>query len=387
MVHHNSEHKGSEHTMKLFFIRITNIIYKTILKPILFLIDPELVHKKITVFGSFVGRSIILKTVTSALYKYENPNLIQKLFGVTFYNPVGLAAGFDYEAKLTHILPELGFGFGTVGTITNGSYQGNPSPMLGRLPMSRSLMVNKGFKNWGIEKTLQILANKTFQYPVGLSIGKTNCVHKSQTEAVEDVVQGFEKAERSDVGFSYYELNISCPNLMGSIEFYDPDHLKNLLDNLSKLMLTKPVFVKMPISKSDDEILAMMNVITCYPWIKAVIVGNLQKDRNNPQLNKREVDKFSKGNFSGLPCKERSDELIALIYKQFGTQIKIVGCGGIFSAEDAYQKIKKGASLVQLITGLVFEGPQLASQINLGLSRLIKKDGYQSIGQAIGTET
>ena len=153
-------------------------------------------------------------------------------------------------------------GLGSIGTQTNQACQGNFGPMLGRLPRSKSLMVNKGFKNSGVEATLQTLQNKSFAYPVGVSIGKTNTAGiKTQQEAVNDVALGFIKAEASGVPFAYYELNISCPNLMGSIEFYQQTHLEELLAAVQSLNMLRPIFIKMPITKTDQEVIKMMDVI------------------------------------------------------------------------------------------------------------------------------
>ena len=370
--------------MKIFNFTI-HFLYVNIVKKILFLINPEVIHTKTTALGEKLGESGIAKNVMSSVFSVKSPSITQSLFGIQFLSPIGIAAGFDYKAELTQILPCLGFGFGTIGTLTNNPYGGNPGPMLGRLPKSQSLMVNKGFKNMGVEATLEKLRGKKFIYPVGVSIGKTNTLDiTTQEEAVGDVVEAFKKAEKSEIPFTYYELNISCPNLSGTIEFYQENHLDQLLIAINDLKILRPIFVKMPISKTDEEIFKIMNVIIRYNCIKAVIFGNLQNNRNHPSLKQDEVKKFSKGNFSGLPCRQRSDELIKTIFKKYGPRIKIIGCGGIFSAEDAYRKIKLGATLVQLITGLVFEGPQLVSQINEQLIILLKKDGYSSISQAVG---
>ena len=378
--------RSTNQLMQTFILNIIGFLYKYLVRKILFLINPEVVHRQTIAAGQLLGESKITKKIISPIFQSKNASLQQSLFGCAFNNPVGLAAGFDYEARLTQILPSLGFGFGTAGTITYLPYDGNPRPMLGRLPRSRSLMVNKGLKNLGVADTLKSLKKKTFEYPVGISIGKTNTVaHKTTEEAVNDVARAFEIAETSGVPLSYYELNISCPNLISPIDLYSTSNLKILLDVLSSLHFSKPVFIKMPISKSDDEIKKMMDLVTQYHWIKAVILGNLQHDRNHPSLMQKEVKKFAQGSFSGLPCQNQSDRLVSLVHKEYGQKIKIIGCGGIFSAQDAYRKIKLGASLVQLITGLVFEGPQLISQINQKLVKLLKQDGYASIKEAVGT--
>jgi dihydroorotate dehydrogenase len=185
---------------------------------------------------------------------------------------------------------------------------------------------------------------------------------------------------------SYYELNISCPNLFGDITFYPPKHLKELLVELKKVHISRPIFIKMPIEKSNEEIADMLHIIEKYP-VSGVIFGNLQKNRKDPALNQDEVVQFSVGNFSGKPTERRSNELIAFTYKKYKQRFVIIGCGGIFSAQDAYAKIRLGASLVQLITGMIYQGPQLISMINVGLPELLERDGFSHISDAIGTSS
>jgi dihydroorotate dehydrogenase subfamily 2 len=367
-------------------ISASYFIYKYLLRPIIFLFDSELVHNLFTQLGEKMGESKIIVNLTKFLFVKKYKSLEQEIDGINFKTPVGLAAGFDYNASLTQILPSIGFGFGTVGTITNKAYEGNPRPRLGRLIKSKSLLVYKGFKNEGIEKITKKLKRLKFTYPVGLSIGKTNSTTDSMTqeEAIKDIISSFKIAEKANLKISYYELNISCPNLFGNVSFYPPKNLKELLENVSKLKLSKPLFIKMPISKTDKEVLGMLNVISKYP-VTGIIIGNTQNNRKDKSFVREELKKYPVGNFSGKPTERRSNELIKLAYKKFGKKLIVVGCGGIFNAEDAYKKIKLGASVVQLVTGIVFEGPQLPASINLELERMLKKDGYKNISEAVGT--
>ncbi len=371
--------------MKLF-LKLDNFIYKNIVRRIIFLFNSEMIHEFLLGIGERMGKISFLRSFLRILFLDKNTLLSQEISGVKFANPIGLAAGFDYKAQLTQTLSSIGFAFGTVGTITYYPYGGNPKPMLARLVKSKSLMVNKGFKNQGIVTVLKKLKKNKFDVPVGLSIGKTNTRKKmTQSEAVEEIVKTFRLAERSKINFRYYELNISCPNLYGDISFYPPKNLDQLLREVFKLKLKKPLFIKMPIEKTDKETEAMLKVIAEYS-VRGVIFGNLQKDRKNPLLDKDEIKKFKMGNFSGKPTEKRSNELIALAFKKYGNKLTIIGCGGVFTAEDAYKKIKLGASLVQLVTGLIFEGPLLPSKINFELEELVKKDGYKNISQAVGVE-
>jgi len=355
-----------------------------IAKPILFKIDPETVHNRLMSTADYMARSATIKYLLSSILKKPHPILQQKIAAIEFKNPIGLAAGFDYDARLTELLDSIGFGFQTIGTITNNPYEGNPRPMLGRLPKSRSLMVNKGFKNRGAAAISQKIAPIQFPIPLGVSIGRTNSLDlTTQEESIADICTAFNIFEASGARHSHYELNISCPNLKGTITFYPPKNLDDLLSAVDALKIARPIFIKMPIEKSADEVVQMLDIILKHN-IAGVIIGNLQKDRANSALQIDEVNKFPTGNFSGKPTYAASNEFISLAYKHAGHRLVIIGCGGVFSAEDAYEKIKCGASLVQLITGLIFEGPQLVAEITEQLPNLLKKDNFPHISAAIG---
>ncbi len=368
---------------------VYKFFYQTILKPFYFLFDPEFVHERMVDFGQAISKTFLIQFIGSKLI-YKDKSLRQKILGINFENPVGLAAGFDYDAKLTNTLYYLDFGFQTAGTVTAHPYAGNPPPRLGRLPNSKSLMVNKGFKNQGSLVISEKIKNTNFKIPVGISIGVTNSRKLSSIEdAVADIILAFKVFEKSNVKNSYYELNISCPNLLNTdkISFYPPKNLKRLLESVDKLKLKKPVFVKMPIEETDRVFMRIIDELAKHKTIKGVVIGNLyhRNYKNNDSFDKKELARFRTGNFSGKPCEPRSNELIVKTYKKYGDKLVIIGTGGIFSAADAYKKIKLGASLVQLITGMIYQGPQLISQINLGLIDLIKKDGFKNIGEAVGS--
>lgn len=361
--------------------------YQNFAKRFFFLLDAEFIHTVMVSRGKFLATTPLMKFVGSKLI-YKDPSLKQRAAGITFENPVGLAAGFDYNADLTEALYYLDFGFQSVGTITNMAYAGNPYPRLGRLPKSRSLMVNKGFKNKGAKVISEKLAGKKFLIPVGISIGATNSGEiKTVDMAIKDVVSAFKTFEKAGVKNNYYELNISCPNLvnMKGLNFYSPKNLDGLLTAVGKLKIKKAVFIKMPIEKSNREVSVMMSTIARHKFVAGLIFGNLQKNRKDKSLIQSEVKKFKVGYFSGKACEERSNELIRFAYKKYRDRFVIVGCGGVFDGKDAYKKIKLGASLIQLITGMIYQGPQVISQINLELIELLKKDGYKNISEAVGT--
>lgn len=346
------------------FLRIS---YQYLLKPILFLFDPELVHNGFT----FVGETIeSLDSLVSNLFRFDHPRLHKTVLGLKFDNPIGLAAGFDYDGHLAQVMHHVGFGFNTVGTVTALAYAGNPRPRLVRLPKSRSLLVNKGFKSSGALAIRTLLDTKNLSAStLGISVGSSNLPEiDTLTKAIADYLFTFKFfAKRSYV--KYFELNISCPNIRLQGAFSDPHNFTKLCDAVSKLNLQQPIFVKMPneIGLADSDTLVQ---IALDHGIRGFIFSNLVKDRSNPALIASEIAKISRlgGNFSGKPTFINSNKLIAHTRAKFGQDVAIIGTGGVFSAVDAKAKLAAGADLVQLITGMIFEGPQLIGQINRELA-------------------
>lgn len=363
-------------------------LYRKIIKPILFLFPADDVHTFFLKIGKYFGNSKFLKLLTFKIFSYKNKILNTTVAGIDFENPIGLAAGFDYNADLIEILPFIGFGYHSIGTITNLPYCGNPRPMLGRLPKSKSLLVNKGFKNNGIDCILNKINNTKNIIPLGISIGSTNKIYKKIEDMIEDIYFSFEKLLKYN-NFDYIELNISCPNLINlenlKDKLDDPLGFGMLLNKLSYLNINKPLFIKMYLEKNKEDTLALCAVASSYKWVSGFIFSNLVKDRNNPKFYKNEIEKAGKGNFSGKPAEEITNNLISEVYKKYKDRFIIIGCGGVFNGKDAYEKIKRGASLVQMITGMIYEGPAVINKINKDLVKLLKKDGYQSVGEAVGS--
>ncbi len=361
--------------------RLSRIFYKLIVRRILFLIDAENVHDKTLRFCQFFGRYSILRGFTSLLFFYSNPVLEQKIRGIKFPNPIGLAAGFDKDALLTDILPSLGFGFAEAGSITGEACEGNQKPRLWRLKKSKGLVIYYGLKNEGCEKISKRLKNKKFKIPIGTSIAKTNSKNTVEKEkGIKDYLKAFKHF--TDIG-DYFIINISCPNAFGGEPFSDPERLNLLLTEIDKIGTKKPIFLKISPDLSEPEIDNIINISKSHR-IDGFICTNLTKNRSNKKI----IDEIvpENGGISGKVLEELSNDLISYVYKKTRGRFVIIGCGGVFSAKDAYKKIKLGANLVQLITGMIFEGPQVISEINQGLTRLLKKDGFANISQAIGAE-
>jgi dihydroorotate dehydrogenase len=365
------------------------IIYKKIIKPILFKFPADDIHHFFLKTGNYLGQYNFTRNILRSLLSYKNSTLNQKVLGINFINPIGLAAGFDYDADLIEVLPTVGFGFHSIGTVTNLPYEGNPRPMLGRLPNSKSLLVNKGFKSNGMEAVLHKISGKNGGIPLGVSIGSTNIPYKNTEAMIDDICVSFASVIKEG-SFDYFELNISCPNLINVENLKDkldvPLGFGMLLNKLSYLNINKPLFIKMYSEKTTDETMALCDVASNYKWVNGFIFANLVKDRTNPAFDKEEIKNAGRGNFSGKPTEKLSNNLISEVYKKYKDRFIIIGCGGIFTGEDAYEKIKRGATLVQMITGMIYEGPSQIGKINKELGVLLLKDGYKNISEAIGTK-
>lgn len=353
--------------------------YKGLLKPIFFRFDPEEVHDSMSLIGKTLGKFFLTRKIADTFWSYSNPMLEQNILGINFKNPVGLSAGFDKNAELTGIIPSVGFGFMEVGSITGEPCSGNAKPRLWRLPKSKSLAVYYGLANDGCEKIAERLKKVKFSIPVGISIAKTNCKETTDTnKAIEDYFKVYKTF--ADIG-DYFTVNISCPNAFGGQPFTDKTKLDVLLERIMSIPKIKPVFLKLSPDLNKKEIDEIIEVATKWK-IDGFICTNLTKSRDNKKIIDESVSKL--GGLSGKVLNNLSDELIQYIYKKTNGKFVIIGVGGISSAQDAYKKIKSGASLVQLITGMIFEGPQLISDINLGLVKLLQKDSYKNISEVVG---
>lgn len=344
---------------------ITHFLYVHLLKKILFRFSAESVHNAFTFFGEKVSQLAIGRFMLRSLWQYKDPKLATVQAGISFPNKIGLAAGFDYDGHLPDATASLGFGWHTIGTVTRRPYAGNTPPRLDRFPKSQALLVNKGLKSLGAKKIIARLSHRTFAIPVGISIASTNKHFISTKEQIMDILETFQLFEDAVMSHSYYELNISCPNTFGGEPFTTPERLEILLYALDKLELSRPVFVKMPIDQSKKETLSLLEVCDEHT-IAGVIFGNLTKDKENLAVapEERELWKKRKGNLSGKPTFERSLQLIKLTKKHFKNRFIIVGTGGIFTTQDAQQKLNAGADLLQMITGMIYEGPQQIGLIN-----------------------
>lgn len=381
---------GWNNHMQQLIQKLIQFFYKNVTKRIIFLMDPEKVHDRAVVLGKIFGNYSATRKFTAALLRYGNKSLEQNVLGINFKNPVGLAAGFDKNAEMTRIAGPLGFGFEEIGSVTGEPCLGNPKPRLWRLIKSKGIIVWYGLKNDGAEKIYTRLKNLKFDIPLGISVARTNSKEVIGLEKeIPDYIKSLKIFSQTKAPGDYFVINISCPNTCGGAEFHNPENLEKLLKEVSKLKIDKPIFIKIQPDLPKETIDKIIELAGIY-GINGFIASNLTKHRKylkdcDPE-ELRKVDP-GHGGISGKPVEQLANGLIKYIYQKSKGKFVIIGVGGIFSAEDAYKKIRLGASLVQLITGMIFEGPQLIGQINYGLAKLLEKDGFKNISEAIGIDS
>lgn len=366
----------------------TEKLYKYVGKPILFKIAPDTVHQMLVNTGSVMQRSGLFRKTVQASWAYSNATLLsQTIHGITFSNPVGLSAGFDKNFRLPLLMKSIGFGFMEGGSVTFEPCEGNPKPWFYRLPASKSLVVHVGLANDGVAVVMRRIQKYNTallaDFPFNISVAKTNSPHTcSDAEAVADYIGSLRYIKQSARG-DMITLNISCPNTYGGEPFTTPTRLELLLASVDRLHLNQPVFIKMPSHLSWREFHGLLQVIARHR-VDGVTIGNLAKDRSKLVL-KDPLPNHIQGGLSGKPIQKATNDLIRKTRLTYGDRFIIIGVGGIFTAEDAYEKIRLGANLVELITGMIFEGPQRIGQINKGIATMLERDGYKNVAEAVGT--
>lgn len=351
------------------------MLYKHILKPILFMFDPEAVHDFFIAWGSWIGSTALTRKILCIVYGYHGPDISKTVDGVSYQTPFLLSAGFDYNGQLTRTLEHIGLGGEEIGSVTARPCTGNPAPRLTRLPKSQSLLVNKGLKNEGVDaiierlKKARAVQNKEGvsdirsrpPFVIGISIARTNDEQSVQIEAgIADYVYSFRRLNEENVG-DYYTINISCPNSFGGEAFATPELLTRLLTALKAIPCTKPVYIKMPINIPWTQFEALLKIIEAH-GLQGVVIGNLNKDYDSLDV-RSEAPVIYKGGLSGKPCTHLSTDLIYKTREAFGKRFTIMGVGGVMSPETMKEKFDAGADLVQVITGMIFEGPGLIKKL------------------------
>lgn len=361
------------------------MLYENILKPILFKFDPEKVHDFFVATGEFLGSNPATRGLTGLVYDYHGPDISKTVDGIKYRTPFLLSAGFDYNGRLSEILPKISLGGEEIGSVTARPCEGNPKPRLTRLPLSRSILVNKGLRNDGVDAIIGRLKDRgktsvrvggwasENDFVIGVSIARTNDAASVPIQAgIDDYLYSFRRLNEENIG-DYYTINISCPNTFGGETFTTPELLTRLLNVLKAVPCDKPVYVKMPINLTWDRFNSLLQVIAAH-GLSGVVIGNLNKDYSSLS-NKSEAPIAYVGGLSGKPCTHSSTDLIAKTRQSYGNRFTIIGVGGVMSPETAMEKFNAGSDLVQLITGMIYEGPGLIRKLCAGYSKSIKQKG------------
>jgi dihydroorotate dehydrogenase len=349
---------------KLYYNHSLIMLYQKVLKPILFKFDPEKVHNLFVDIGEILGKFKLLRKLVYFFYSYKGKDISKKVDGLSFKTPFILSAGFDYNGRLINILPEISLGGVEVGSITSKPCLGNQTPRMLRLPKSKSILVNKGLRNDGVETIIKRLKKykKQKDFVVGVSIARTNDEESASDEAgIADYFYSLKRLNEENVG-DYYTINISCPNAFGGETFTTPALLVPLLAKLSEVKCNKPVYIKMPINLPWAEFDGLLKVAEKFEMVKGVIIGNLNKDYNSLDF-RDEAPKDYRGGLSGKPCSEISNKLIRQTRETYSKRFTIIGCGGVMSPEDMNQKFEAGSDLVALITGIIYNGPGFIKEL------------------------
>ena len=346
-----------------------------LLKLLLFRISPEKAHGISTRFWHLLIKIPILGYFFKRLFSFEDPSLNKKVFGINFSNPVGLAAGFDKNADLYNDFSHFGFSFIEVGTVTPKPQAGNPKPRLFRLIEDSAIINRMGFNNLGLENAIRNLKKRKTNIVIGGNIGKNKWTDNEL--ASNDYLECFNQLFPY---VDYFVVNVSSPNTPNLRSLQDKEPLSKLLgliqdcNNLKDNR--KPLLLKIAPDVSNDELDDIIDVVVSCK-LDGIVATNTTIERSNLNTSKSKVDAIGNGGVSGKPLKEKSNQIISYIYNKTEGKIPIIGVGGIHSAKDAIEKLNAGASLVQIYTGFIYEGPQLIKNIKKELVK-INKDASSS---------
>lgn len=335
----------------------TQHMYKLLIRPILFWFDPEEVHYFSFSFIQFICKIPFVPSILKSIYEVKDSRLEREVFGLKFKNPVGLAAGFDKDAKCYQELSNFGFGFIEIGTLTPKPQEGNPKKRLFRLKSDSAIINRMGFNNGGVEAAVLRLKKNAGVF-IGGNIGKNKGTPNE--DATSDYLICFETLFDY---VDYFVVNVSSPNTPNLRELQEKEPLTKLLqilqDKNSKKKKPKPILLKIAPDLTDEQLLDIIDIVN-ETKIAGVIATNTTISREGLQSD----NKIEMGGLSGKPLTKRSTEVIRFLSKKSNKSFPIIGVGGIHSAEDALEKLEAGASLVQLYTGFIYEGPKLVTEIN-----------------------
>ncbi|MFO7775341.1 MAG: quinone-dependent dihydroorotate dehydrogenase [Candidatus Hydrogenedentota bacterium] len=360
-------------------------IYHHVIRPLAFWSDAEAMHDRAVRTGSRVGGYPRLMRWLTSRYSVNDARLRCSVAGLECPNPIGLAAGYDKSGYSVAALATLGFGFIEVGSVSADPSDGNPRPRLWRVPADDAIVVNYGLPNEGADAVAPRLSTVQLPVPLGVNVVKTN---RLQTEPDEAVFSDYEAGVRGvkDV-CDYLMINLSCPNTESGRDFFgEPGQIAEVMRRLDALELTIPVFFKISPMGGDEALDRLLEEADPFPWVSGFMF-NLPPGKPVKLSLPPERLEAMPGAVAGKPIQGIIDERTAALYRRMDKQrYRLIAAGGVFNAEDAYHKIRLGASLAQLFTGLVYEGPGVVRRINKGLLDIIERDGLRHIHDALGAD-
>lgn len=337
-------------------------MYKTFVRPILFLLRPELVHLLVVGFLNLISKIPGALGVVKLLFGYEHEGLQREVFGVKFSNPIGLAAGFDKDAKAINEFAAMGFGFIEIGTITPKPQPGNEKPRLFRLKADQALINRMGFNNEGLEQAVKQLKRKRAKVVIGGNIGKNKLT--ANDEAFRDYEMCFEALfDHVD----YFAVNVSSPNTPNLRALQDKEPLKHILSRLMERNRQKkhpkPILLKIAPDLSNEQLDDIIEIVESLR-LAGIVATNTTIARDHLRTDEKFVEAVGNGGLSGKPLRDRSTEVIRYLRSGSKSNFVIIGVGGVSSPADALQKLQAGANLVQIYTGFIYEGPSIVKKIN-----------------------
>ncbi len=337
-------------------------MYRFLLRPLLFRLTAENAHKFTFGLIKVLFQLPFVRSIFYASYQVTDKRLEREVFGIKFKNPVGLAAGFDKDGKLFNELAYVGFGFIEVGTVTPKPQPGNPQPRLFRLISDEAIINRMGFNNNGVEKLVRRLKRRYASVIIGGNIGKNK--NTPNENAFDDYIECFNALYNS---VDYFAVNVSSPNTPNLRALQDKEPLTELLSKLISLRgdrpVSKPILLKIAPDLSNSQLDDIIDIVSS-TGIDGIIATNTTIARDGLMADAETIEKIGNGGLSGKPLKERSTEVIKYLHDHSGGSFPIIGVGGIHTPEDAIEKLNAGASLVQLYTGFIYEGPDLVKRIN-----------------------
>jgi dihydroorotate dehydrogenase (fumarate)/dihydroorotate dehydrogenase len=362
-------------------------LYRCCVRPLLFRFDPERVHLATLRASGALGRTAAGRALIRATYGFEDPRLRIVAGGIAFPNPVGLPAGLDKNGIATEVLAALGFGSIDVGSVSARPSTGNPErPRLFRIPDDEGLIVFYGVPNDGAAAVAARLTKVDLPVPLGVSLVETNT---GTPGPVDKVIEEMVQAARPFAGIAdYLALNLNCPNSAGGFShFDDPAHLRRLLEALRDAEGLAPVFIRVTPPQEPERIDAVLEAIDPFPFVKGLSFYDPKNDLRPLLRTPRATLDRMRGSVSAPVARAWMNARIAEWYRRIDRRRHVlVGTGGIGSAADAYRTIRLGASLVQVYTALVYQGPGLVRDIKRGLVRLLERDGFRHVGEAVGAD-